>query len=340
MLQFRAKLARSSGTPQARRDGVAGRRVSGDLTALMKSSDRRPSREGAPRRAELGLLVVVVIWSVNFSVLKVGLDAFQPFAFNALRFPMAAAFLTATLISLRGRLPMPDREDLWRIVALGVLGHVAYQVFFIHGMALTRAGNGALMLAAAPVYTALLSKVAGHERVGLVAASGMVATLLGVGLVIASGSGTLSFSPETATGDLLVMTAAVLWSFYTVGARDVVRKYGALAVMAWMLWVGAALLVLIGIPDLLRLEAAPPVAWGAVVYAGVLGIGLAQLLWYRSVRVIGNTRTAVYQNVVPIGAIAVAWAWLDEVPHAGQLAGAVVIIGGVAVVRRSMRRLA
>lgn len=280
------------------------------------------------------------VWSVNFSVLKVGLDAFRPFAFNAFRFPMAVAVLTGALLLMRGRLPLPDRTDVWRIVGLGVLGHVIYQVFFIHGMALTRAGNGALMLAAAPVYTALLSKVAGHERVGWVAASGMVATLLGVGLVIASGGGTFSFSSETAVGDLLVMGAAVAWAFYTVGARDMVRKYGALAVLVWMLWVGATLLVLLGLPDLFRLQPAPPLAWGAVVYAGLLGIGLAQLLWYRGVRVIGNTHTAVYQNVVPVGAIAVAWAWLDEVPHVGQLAGTAIILGGVAVVRRSMRRVA
>ena len=69
----------------------------------------------------------------------------------------------------------------------------------------------------------------------------------------------------------------------------------------------------------------------------ILGIGLAQVLWYRGVKLIGNTRTAVYQNVVPIGAIAVAWAWLDEVPNGGQLAGAAIVVGGVAVVRRSMR---
>lgn len=302
---------------------------------MSRSSPRHRDGPGA-RRAELGLLALVVIWSVNFSVLKVGLDAFTPFAFNALRFPMAGAFLTGALF-LRGPLPLPDVEDRWRIVGLGLLGHVIYQVFFIHGMALTRAGNAALMLATAPVYTALLSKLVGHERVTLTAAGGMMATLAGVGLVIISGGGPLSFSSATVVGDLLVMAAAVLWAGYTVGARDMVRKYGALTVLAWTLWVGALLLLLLGLPDLLRLRPAPALAWGAVVYAGILGIGLAQVLWYRGVKLIGNTRTAVYQNVIPIGAIAVAWAWLDEVPNAGQLAGAAIVVSGVAVVRRSMR---
>ncbi len=287
-------------------------------------------------RAELGLLLLVVIWSVNFSVLKVGLAAFEPYAFNALRFPMATAFLTVA-VYLRGGLPLPDREDVIRVIGLGVLGHVLYQLLFINGMDLTRAGNGALMLATAPVHTALFSRLAGHERVGPVTGAGIVATMVGVALVIGSGGGPLSLSSETLVGDFLVLAAAILWAVYTVGARRIVRKYGALNLMVWTLWVGSALLVLIGIPDLLAMEPAGPLAWSAVVYAGVLGIGVGQVIWYRGVKLIGNTRTAVYQNMVPIGAIAVAWAWLDEVPNIGQLVGAAIVVGGVAVVRRSMR---
>lgn len=296
-----------------------------------------PAPDGASRRAELGLGLLVVIWAVNFSVIKVGLAEFEPFAFNALRFPLAALLLTTALVA-RGRLSRPDRGDVARILWLGVLGHFCYQFFFILGMDRTRAGNAALMMATVPVYTALLSAFAGHERVRPAAWAGMIATLAGVGLVIAGGPGEISFSSATVVGDLLIMGAAVVWALYTVGSRDLVRKYGSLAVTAWVMWVGTALLVVLGIPDLLAFDGAPPGAWAAVAFAGFFGIGLAYLLWYIGVRVLGNTHTAVYQNMVPIGAIAVAWLWLDEVPTALQLAGAAVVIGGVSLVRRAMRR--
>jgi len=295
-----------------------------------------PTPDGSPRGAELGLALLVVIWSVNFSVIKVGLDAFDPFAFNALRFPLAAAFLTVVLLA-RGGVPRPARADMGRIVGLAVVGHLLYQAFFILGIDRTRAGNAALMMATVPVYTALLSARAGHERIRPAAWVGMAAAVLGVGLVIAGGSGEISFSAGTAIGDLLVTGAAAVWAFYTVGSRNLVRQYGSLAVTTWVMWVGAALLLLLGIPDLLRFQGAPPAAWGAVVFAGVFGIGLAYLLWYIGVRVLGNTHTAVYQNMVPIGAILVAWAWLNEVPTAAQVVGAAVVIGGVTVVRRAMR---
>lgn len=281
----------------------------------------------------------MVIWGVNFSVIKVGLGAFAPFAFNALRFPLAAGLLTAALVG-RGRLGLPERADIARIVGIGVVGHVAYQLLFIHGMARTRAGNASLLLTTAPVYTAFLSGVLRHERVDRSAWLGITATIAGIALVVGSGPGGFSFSSATVTGDLLILAASMLWAVYTVSARGMVRKYGPLAVTTWVLWVGATLLFLIGIPDLLRLEAAPPLAWAAIVYAGLLGIGIANLLWYRGVRSIGNTRTSVFQNLVPILAILVAWAWLGEIPTAGQLVGAAIIIGGVTAVRRSVKAVA
>ena len=53
---------------------------------------------------------------------------------------------------------------------------------------------------------------------------------------------------------------------------------------------------------------------------------------------IGQSRTSVYQNLVPVVALAAAWLWLAETPTPQQLIGAAVILGGVVVARRSRRR--
>lgn len=299
-----------------------------------RSSRIRPTA-GPTRHAEIGLLLMVVVWAVNFSVIKVGLASFEPFAFNALRFPLAAALLTAALVAT-GRLRLPERGDLGRVAGLGLLGQLLYQVLFIHGMDRTRAGNASLLLAGAPVYTTFLSGLLGHDRIAARAWLGVGAAAVGIALVVGSGSAGLDFGSVTVVGDLLIMAAAILWAVYTVGARDLVRKYGSLPVTTWVMWIGALLLFLVGLPDLLETGPAPPLAWASVAYSGLLGIGLAQLLWYRGVRVIGSTRTAVFQNLVPVLAILVAWLWIDEVPTPGQLVGAAVILAGVTLVRRSV----
>ena len=106
---------------------------------------------------------------------------------------------------------------------------------------------------------------------------------------------------------------------------------------AWTLWAGLPFVVLVGAPDLVRTDwsAVSLQAWIGVVYAGVFAIGLAYLLWYRGVRIIGQNRTAVYQNLVPVVALVSAWLWLAETPTPQQLAGAGVILSGVIIARRS-----
>ena len=74
------------------------------------------------------------------------------------------------------------------------------------------------------------------------------------------------------------------------------------------------------------------------MYAGVFAIAVAYLLWYRGVRTIGQSRTSVYQNLVPVIALAGAWLWLQETPTPQQLVGAAVILAGVVLARRSPRR--
>jgi drug/metabolite transporter (DMT)-like permease len=290
---------------------------------------------GTARQAEAGLLLLVLLWALNFSVIKIGLGAIPPFGFNALRFPLAALLLGAVLLTT-GRLTLPARRDVPRLIVLGVIGNFAYQLLFISGMALSRAGNASVLLTTSPIFTALLSAWLGHERIRGRAWLGIGAATAGIALVVGSGEDGFRFGTETLRGDLLMVGAAAVWSVYTVGARDPIRKYGSMRVTAWTLWAGAVLLLLVGVPDLRALDGAiSPGIWAAVMYAGFLGLGLSYLLWYQGVKVLGNTRTSTFGNLVPVFAILIAWPMLGEVPNLWQLVGAGVIIGGIHMVRRA-----
>jgi drug/metabolite transporter (DMT)-like permease len=219
-------------------------------------------------------------------------------------------------------------------VFLGVVGNGAYQLLFISGMALTRAGNASVLLTTSPVFTALFSAWLGHERIRSRAWLGIGAALAGIVLVVGSGPDGFRFGTETLRGDLLLVGSAAVWSIYTVGARDPIRVYGSVRVTAWTIWVGALILLVIGIPGILALDATvPPAAWASVVYAGFLGLGTAYLLWYRGVKVLGNTRTSAFGNLVPALVILVAWPVLGEAPNLWQLVGAAVILAAVHQVR-------
>lgn len=283
-------------------------------------------------RAHLALLFMVVIWAVNFSVAKVALVEVSPLTFNALRFPLAAALLYVILQS-RGSIPLPTRAELPRVLTLGLLGNLLYQMFFIFGLHRTTAGNASLLLAGTPIITAVMSSMLGHERIRPRVWFGVIATFGGILLVVIGGRGQIEAGGSTLLGDLLMFGASLAWAFYTVGSRPLVEKYGALPITAWTLWIGSAGLVIAGIGDVLRTDwsGISAMTWLAVLYAGVLSIGVAYVIWYYGVGRLGNTKTSTYSNIVPVIALAVAWMWLGEVPTAFQLMGTVVILSGVTV---------
>jgi drug/metabolite transporter (DMT)-like permease len=295
-------------------------------------------REGADPLTDGGLLVLVLIWGVNFSVIKVALAELHPFAFNALRFPLACLVLYVLLRMGRGLAP-PRREHWARLAFLGLLGNVAYQFLFIIGIDRTTAGNASLLLATTPIWTSILSVVRGHERPTGLVWLGILTTVVGMVIVILGGQG-LTFERGTLVGDVLMIAAAMTWSLYTVGSRNLVREYGALPVTAWTLWIGSVGLVILGAPWVVRTDLAnvSGLAWLAVVYAGCMAISVAYTLWYRGVGRLGSARTAAYSNLVPVVALGVAWAWLDEVPGPLQIVGAGVILAGLSVTRLARPR--
>ncbi len=294
---------------------------------------------GPDRATDLGLLFLTLIWGLNFAVVKGALEAIPPMAFNALRFPLASLTVWA-ILRARGPLRMPERRDLGAILALGIAGNGVYQLLFIQGLNRTTAGNTALLLATVPVWAALLSAFFREGTLDRWVLGGIAATLGGMVLVVMGGPTGVALGGATLLGDLLAVGAAVLWATYTVGSRRLILRYGSVPVTAWTLWSGTVVLVLLGIPDLgtLAWREVPWVAgWGAVVFAGVLALGLSYLLWYRGVHRLGSARTAAYSNVVPVVALGGAWALLGEVPSGIQWAGAGIILGGILLTRIGAR---
>jgi drug/metabolite transporter (DMT)-like permease len=141
-------------------------------------------------------------------------------------------------------------------------------------------------------------------------------------------------------GDLILICAAIIWAFYTVGSRPLIERYGSVQTTAWTLWSGALVLALVGMPSLFAQEwgEVDAVAWGGLFFSAFLSIGLAYLVWYRGVERLGNTRTSIYSNLTPAMALVIAAVWLGERLTVFSVVGAAMTIGGVMLVRRDRQR--
>jgi len=290
------------------------------------------------------LFLMSTVWAVNFTVVKIALHDFSPLSFNALRFLIASLTL-ALLFRMRRETWAVEGEDLGSLIALGILANTIYQVAFIEGLARSRASTAALILATTPMVVALLSAVRGQERVTGRMALGIGLSFLGIVLLVGEDWSRLRApraffeldgpSRETAFGDLLLLVATVCWSFYTIGVKRHVHRYGALKSTLLTMIAGTIPLVLLSLPVLREQSwtTIRPRAWAALLFSALGAIVFCFIAWYYGLKRLGSTRTAIYSNLSPAIALLVAWLGLNERPSPEQLIGAAVILLGIFLAR-------
>jgi drug/metabolite transporter (DMT)-like permease len=281
---------------------------------------------------DLLLFMMAVIWGINFVVTKYATRIFSPVAFTGLRVGTAAVFLLLVAL-VRGRIAVP-RRDVIGLLLVGVIGNGLYQLFFVHGLARTRAGNAALIVAAAPAFIALFARVRGLERVKRLTLVGIALSMVGVGLVLA-GSAAAANGQTTLLGSVLVFFGVLCWALYTILLQPYTRRIDVINLSAITMVGGAVPLLIVSTPALIATNwsAVGRGGWLALFYSSVISMGVAYFFWYRGLRVLGPTRTAVYANLQPIIALLVAWAFLSETPTIFQGVGAATIVAGVFLTR-------
>jgi drug/metabolite transporter (DMT)-like permease len=291
------------------------------------------------------LFAMAAIWGTNFVVVKYATGIFNPVAFTGLRVGTVAIFMILFALlrragsgdaatSRRARIAALSRGVIGRLLLLGVLGNGLYQLFFVHGVARTRAGNAALIVGAAPAFIALAARAKGLERVDRMTMLGILLSVVGVVLVIV-GSANTGSGQTTLLGSVLVFCGVICWTIYTVLLQPYTRRVDAITLSALTLVGGAIPLLIASGPAIVATDWSRIGigGWLALLYSSIMSMGIAYLFYYRGLRVLGPTRTAVYSNLQPIIALLVAWPLLGETPTIFQGVGAATIVAGVFMTR-------
>jgi drug/metabolite transporter (DMT)-like permease len=283
---------------------------------------------------DVALLSMVIIWGVNFTVVKSALAELTPLAYNALRFSAASLF-TLILAWVVERDLRIARRDWGYVFLLGLVGNLLYQVLYIHGLARSRAGNTSLILATAPIFVAIIGTVTKQEKLRRWNWLGILVSFLGLYLLVAGSGSGLAWGSETLLGSLLVLASACTWGLYTVLLKPLVQRYSAVKATAWIMTSTTPLLVLVALPELRRQDwgGVSAQSWLGLLFSALLAIAIAYVIWNTGVRKVGSTRTAVYSYLTPLVSVVTAWIFLGEDLRPVQAFGAVAIILGVALGR-------
>jgi drug/metabolite transporter (DMT)-like permease len=293
--------------------------------------DRSSSRPG-DFATDMLLVLMAVIWAVNYSVTKYGMRTVPPLAYNAVRIVMAVVALV-----IIGRLrsqETPTRRDIFALIAIGVIGNGLYQLCFIEGLARSRAGTVALMLAGSPAFVAIVGRIFRVERVGPRGWMGIAMQLVGIAFVV-FGSVVHASGDDTILGSALIVAGSLCWALFAILIKPYTERLSGIDVGAYSLLGGALFVTVIGIPSIATTDWTSisfPV-WSAIVYSGIGALVVGNLIWYQGVSRIGPTRVSMFSNLQPLVALAVAWVALGEVPTIWQGIGAGSIMTGLIVTR-------
>jgi drug/metabolite transporter (DMT)-like permease len=284
------------------------------------------------RVAETGVLLVMVAWAANFIVVKAANEQIPPVSFAFLRFGIAALTLLIALRWREGSLA-PPRGDALAIIALGGLGFGVYQLLWSIALQQIPAGDSALLIATTPVITALLAVISKSDTLTRTKLLGSLVSFGGVAVIVSAGHGISLGSALVADGMTLI--SATCWAIYTAFGANVLRRHSPLRTTAWAMVGGSLVLLVPGVIQAWGKDwgAVSPDAWAGLAFSAFVPAGVANVVVFAAIKLLGPTRITAYQFLVPFMAVLMGAAFLGEPVRVDQLVGGAIIVLGVAIAR-------
>ena len=260
-----------------------------------------------------------LVWGSTYLVTTEFLPPARPLLAGALRALPVGLWLVAGY----GRLP--NGWWWWRAVVLGSLNiGLFFALLFVAAYRLP-GGVAATLGAVQPLLVAGLAWLLLAQKPSTITLLPGLAGLVGVGLLVLGPGVELDpVGVAAALGGALSMAAGIVLS------RRWARPVPLLVFTGWQLVAGGVLLALLS----LLVEGLPPslspTHLGGFVYLGIVGTGLAYVMWFRGIEKLGVS-VAFLGLFSPVVATALGYLVLEQSFAAGQLLGAATVLGSVFV---------
>lgn len=288
-------------------------------------------------RATLALSLAALLWSGNFIAGRALRDDIAPTTLNLLRWSLCLAIFLPWVGPKAWRHRHVVLREWRLLLALGATGIATFHTLVYLALTTTSAISALLMLSLSPATILIGAAVTGAGRPSRIQWVGTLVSLLGALVLLSRGDPRTLLALTPAPGDLWMLAAVLLWSAYSL----LLRRRPADLPQDVALAASIALAVALLLPVVALSADAAPVVWtgnlaGALLYIAVCASLVAFLLWSYGVSAVGPERAGQYVHLMPVFGAMLAVVLLDEVIVLSQVAGALFVFAGIALVQRRL----
>ena len=270
----------------------------------------------------------LVAWGMSWVNVRAIVHEVGAGELGALRYLIASTVML-TVWFFRGR-PLPALCDVPQIALLGLFGFTLYNLGINYGERTVDAGTGSMLISCVPILVVLFGVITGREQVTPFAWLGIFISMLGVAFT----SGVFDQGLTLNEGTALIFGSAVCAAVQTLMSKALTKRYSAIDVTTWAIWLGTLGLLPFAQDPLGTAARLSPSAWGHLLFLGVVPAALCYTLWGVVLQRLPMTVALGSVYVIPLFSVVFSWAILGEHPPAAAVTGGLLTLAGVAIVQR------
>ncbi|MFN1548098.1 DMT family transporter [Vibrio natriegens] len=278
----------------------------------------------------------VMIWGGNAIVNKMAASAIEPSAMSFYRWFIALLILTPFCLPAVIKQRHVIRPYLSKLAGLALLGMVLNQSLGYYAGLTTTASNMALITSLVPLISVFLSVPLLGKSISKLSIVGGLISLLGLAFMLGHGDITYFFHQDMTQGDSLMLLAAFVYATYCVLLKRWKMPFNSLTLVYMQGFFSVIMLAPLWLTSdhLLPSQEALPM----IAYAGIAASIFAPLMWVKAIDLIGADSSAMFMNLMPVVAVALASTLLGEEVHLYHIVGGLFVISGVILSQIKVRR--
>ncbi|MBA4254708.1 MAG: EamA family transporter [Polaromonas sp.] len=281
------------------------------------------------RKQLLALVLLTLMWGINWPMMKLSLRELSPLYFRAITMTLGASWLYF-FFKARGVRMLPQGTEWKTVATLALPNMLGWHTISIFGVKELSSGRAAILGFTMPVWTVLLGALFMGHALNRRTVWATLAVAGAIGLLMAHEIGNLAGRP---LGVLWMELAAVCWAIGTLMMRRLTITLPTEALAVWMMLMASVCLwgLAVAVEPLPTWEFSPAM-WFSLGYGVLINYGFAQIIWFGLARDLPPATSAMSVMAIPlIGAFSATFI-VGEWPHWQDYVAVVLVMSAIAAV--------